>query len=265
MNDSAKIALITGAAKRLGQAIALEMALAGWDIAIHCGKSIQEAELTAQQIRALGRRVTVIQADLADQEDLERVLPQCIAQLGIPSCLINNASIFSFDDPQTVLAKDIQAHMVVNLTAPLILSKSYYEAWKTQLTKSSAVGVTIHVLDQKLDNMNPDFFSYTLSKAALESAMHMQAMSFAPFLRVVGIAPGITLVSGDQTAEGFQKAHQQTPLGRSSLPSDIAQGVCYLATANAVTGTTLYVDGGQHLQAINRDIMFLTDLPTKEI
>ena len=122
MNDSAKIALITGAAKRLGQAIALEMALAGWDIAIHCGKSIQEAELTAQQIRALGRRVTVIQADLADQEDLERVLPQCIAQLGIPSCLINNASIFSYDDPQTVLAKDIHVHMAVNLTAPLILS-----------------------------------------------------------------------------------------------------------------------------------------------
>jgi NAD(P)-dependent dehydrogenase (short-subunit alcohol dehydrogenase family) len=147
----------------------------------------------------------------------------------------------------------------------LILSKSYYDAWKTQLTKSSAIGVIIHVLDQKLDNMNPDFFSYTLSKAALESAMHMQAMSFAPFLRVVGIAPGITLVSGDQTAESFQKAHQQTPLGRSSLPSDIAKGVCYLATANAVTGTTLYVDGGQHLQAINRDIMFLTDLPTKEI
>jgi len=119
--------------------------------------------------------------------------------------------------------------------------------------------VIIHLLDQKLDNLNPDFFSYTLSKAALEAAMKMQALHFAPLLRVVGLAPGITMISGDQSAVGFQQAHQMTPLQRSSSPEDIAQAVLYISSARAMTGTTLQIDGGQHLFGSRRDVMFLTN------
>jgi NAD(P)-dependent dehydrogenase (short-subunit alcohol dehydrogenase family) len=120
-------------------------------------------------------------------------------------------------------------------------------------------GVVINLLDQKLDNLNPDFLSYTLSKAALSTATMQLAQALAPALRVVGVAPGITMVSGDQSTGGFARAHQMTPLGQSSTPEDIAEAVCYLATARAVTGTTLFVDGGQHLMPLSRDVMFLTE------
>ncbi|MGZ8982105.1 MAG: SDR family oxidoreductase, partial [Burkholderiaceae bacterium] len=120
-------------------------------------------------------------------------------------------------------------------------------------------GVVINLLDQKLANPNPDFLSYTLSKAALQEATTLLAMALAPKVRVVGVAPGLTLLSADQTAAGFERAHARTPLGRSSTPADIAQAVAYLAKAGAVTGTTLLVDGGQHLVASTRDVMFLTE------
>ncbi len=116
----------------------------------------------------------------------------------------------------------------------------------------------IQLLDQKLINSNPDFLSYTLSKAALATSVELLAMDFAPYLRVVGLAPGISLPSGDQTEAGFMKAHQMTPLGKSSTPIDIARAAVFLAEANAITGTTLYVDGGQHLLPSTRDVMFKT-------
>ncbi|WP_347334078.1 SDR family oxidoreductase, partial [Ralstonia pseudosolanacearum] len=114
-------------------------------------------------------------------------------------------------------------------------------------------------LDQKLDNLNPDFLSYTLSKAALATATTQLAQALAPTLRVVGVAPGATLVSWKQSESGFERAHKMAPLGRSSTPEDIAEAVCYLTTARAVTGTTLFVDGGQHLMPLARDVMFLTE------
>jgi NAD(P)-dependent dehydrogenase (short-subunit alcohol dehydrogenase family) len=115
----------------------------------------------------------------------------------------------------------------------------------------------INLLDQKLFNLNPDFLSYTLSKAGLHTATSVLAQALAPKVRVVGLAPGLTMVSGDQTEQGFAKAHTQTPLGKSSHPDDIAQAVCYLAQAQAITGTTLLVDGGQHLIPMQRDVMFV--------
>lgn len=124
-------------------------------------------------------------------------------------------------------------------------------------TPSGAQAVVINLLDQKLYNLNPDYLSYTLSKAALHSATTMLAQALAPTVRVVGVAPGITLVSGEQTEAGFATAHQRTPLGRSSSAQDIADAVCYAATARALTGTTLLVDGGQHLMPLPRDVMFI--------
>jgi NAD(P)-dependent dehydrogenase (short-subunit alcohol dehydrogenase family) len=117
----------------------------------------------------------------------------------------------------------------------------------------------IQLLDQKLINLNPDYLSYTLSKAALATSVQVLAMDFAPHLRVVGLAPGISLASGNQTDDGFAKAHQMTPLGKSSTPTDIAKAALFLAQSNAITGTTLFVDGGQHLLPSSRDVMFKTN------
>ena len=123
----------------------------------------------------------------------------------------------------------------------------------------SAIASVIQLLDQKLINLNPDYLSYTLSKAALLTSVELLAVDFAPYLRVMGLAPGITLPSGNQSNEGFTNAHQMTPLGRSSTPSDIAKAAVFLASSNAITGTTLYVDGGQHLLPSSRDVMFKTN------
>ena len=258
MKTKSKVVLITGAAKRLGRVIGLEMAKAGWDVAIHFGTSKDEAAKTVADIQALGRRAIHIQADLTDESQVEKIIDRCIEGIGLPTCLVNNASLFQYDVASSSSYASIDAHMRTNLAAPLVLSRDFYKARKKILKDSNEKGVIINLLDQKLANLNPDFFSYTLSKAALNSATTILAQSFAPDIRVVGVAPGITLVSGDQTEDGFHKAHTMTPLGKSSTPEDVARAVLYLAAAEAVTGTTLYVDGGQHLKPLERDVMFLT-------
>ena len=149
--------------------------------------------------------------------------------------------------------------MQINLAAPILLSQFMFEYHKNNLTKSDVLPSVIQLLDQKLINLNPDYLSYTLSKAALATSVEVLAMDFAPILRVVGLAPGISLLSGDQTEDGFSKAHQMTPLGKSSTPIDIAKAAVFLADSNAITGTTLYVDGGQHLLPSSRDVMFKTN------
>ena len=255
MNETRKIVLITGAAKRIGHIIALEMAKAGWDIAVHYGRSLEEAEKTVALIESMGRKAISIQADLANESEVEHVIPICIKELGVPDCVVNNASIFEYDDPSTINYELLTQMLAINLAAPLVLTKRYAEALKEQPNKK---GLVVHVLDQKLDNLNPDFFSYTLSKAGLDSALKMQAMFFAPQLRIMGVAPGITLTSGDQSLEGYQEAQSGVLLGHSSTPEDIAQAIIYLNQAKALTGSTLYVDGGQHLQSSARDVMFLT-------
>jgi short-subunit dehydrogenase len=257
MTESQKIALITGAAKRIGQTIALEMARAGWDIAIHYGKSKQEALETISQIKALGRRAIGLQADLENESEVEQLIPHCIDQLGLPNCIVNNASRFEYDDPASVQYQNIIKNCTINLAAPLILSKVYFEQLRIRPMEK---GLIVHILDQKLSNLNPDYFSYTLSKSALDTAVKMQAMYFAPQIRVMGIAPGITLTSGDQSADGFAQAHQEVLLGQSSTPKDIAQAVLFLNQASAMTGDIIYVDGGQHLQTSQRDVMFLTKI-----
>lgn len=249
---SPKIALITGAARRLGRAIALGMAADGWDIVVHYRTSRAEAEGTANDIEQLGRRAALLDGDLADESVSKSLLPRASGLLGPVNCVVNNASLFEFDDASSFSSDMLHAHMQANLAAPLILAQSLHA-----LTPAGQQSVVINLLDQKLFNLNPDFLSYTLSKAGLHTATTLLAQALAPKVRVVGVAPGLTLVSGDQTEAGFSKAHQQTPLGKSSTPDDIAGAVCYLARAQAVTGTVLVVDGGQHLIPTQRDVMFL--------
>ena len=258
---SNKAVLVTGAAKRLGREIALEFARQGWDIAIHYGRSAAEAKQTLADIIALGVKAHAFQADLsidAQVKELFTAVAKAFPNLG---CIINSASIFEYDraNSQTPLSgKNVLAHMQVNVTAPIILSQMFFEHQKQYHAEGKYIPSVIQLLDQKLINPNPDYLSYTLSKSALLSSIEILAVDFAPLLRIVGLAPGITLPSGDQTTEGFTKAHQMTPLGCSSTALDVAKAAVFLADSSAITGTTLYVDGGQHLLPSERDVMFKT-------
>ena len=251
-----KTALVTGAAKRIGRVIALELAKRGWDVVVHYGQSEADARMLVQEIIQLGRHAAAIQCDLADEATVKTLLAR--AQTAISpdcapiSCIVNNASKFKQDSVADFSSAALDAHMHPNLAAPILLAQALHAA-----TPTGQQAVVINLLDQKLFNPNPDFFSYTLSKAALHSATTMLAQALAPTVRVVGVAPGITLVSGDQSTEGFANAHKQTPLGRSSTPVDVAATVCFVAESPAITGTTIVVDGGQHLIPSPRDVMFI--------
>jgi NAD(P)-dependent dehydrogenase (short-subunit alcohol dehydrogenase family) len=249
-----RVALVTGAGKRIGRQIALSLAQRGWDIAVHYSRSADEAASLVTEIQALGQRAVALQADLADAAAVQSLVPRAIAALGSISCLVNNASLFEQDDAASFTSACLDKHMQVNLSAPLLLTQALHAA-----TDEGAQACVINLLDQKLYNLNPDFLSYTLSKAALQCATTTLAQACAPRLRVVGIAPGISLISGDQTEADFALAHQRTPLGRSSTPQDIANTVCFVAEATAITGTTILVDGGQHLIPLQRDVMFLAN------
>lgn len=264
-----KAVLVTGAAKRLGKAIALEFARQGWDVAVHYGRSESEAMATVTEIQALGRRAKAFRAELSQEEDVRALFIAVSHEFTNLSCLVNNASTFEFDRANSEVplsGASLQEHMQVNVTAPILLSQLMFALQKTIKAKQagtesaqSVLPAVIQLLDQKLINPNPDYLSYTLSKSALLASVELLAMDFAPWLRVVGLAPGISLPSGDQTQSGFTSAHQMTPLGKSSTPNDIARAAVFLAESNAITGTTLYVDGGQHLLPSDRDVMFKTN------
>jgi NAD(P)-dependent dehydrogenase (short-subunit alcohol dehydrogenase family) len=239
------VALVTGGAKRIGRAIALALAGDGWDVAIHFGSSDAEA---------LGVRAAAFGCDLADGAAVRALPGRCAQVLGPLSCVVNNASLFEYDNAASFSPELLARVSAINVAAPVLLAL----ALAAQLS-AGRQGVVINLLDQKLYNPNPDFLSYTMSKAALKEATGLLARALAPRVRVVGVAPGITLVSGEQSEAGFAAAHTRTPLGRSSTPEDVAQAVVFAARARAVTGTTLLVDGGQHLVPSGRDVMFLTE------
>ncbi len=253
MTQTTKIALVTGAGKRIGRAIALALAHDGWDIVVHYRLSAADAEATAGAITSVGRRAVALACDLSDEAAVRALVRRAESALGRISCVVNSASLFDYDDAGSFGVQKLDAHMHANLAAPVLLAQALHAA-----TPESEQAVVINLLDQKLCNLNPDFLSYTLSKAALQAATTMLAQALAPKVRVVGLAPGLSMVSGDMDEQAFEQAHRKTPLGKGSTPDDIANAACYLARANAVTGTTLMVDGGQHLVPSHRDVMFLT-------
>lgn len=252
--ETARIALVTGAARRIGRAIALALARDGWDVALHYATSQADALSTVHEIEQIGRRAVAIARDLADESGVATLVDDCAAALGPLCCVVNNASAFEEDAAANFSPELLARMMRINAAAPIVLAQRLH----AQLP-AGASGVAVNLLDQKLWNPNPDFLSYTLSKAALKEATRLLAQALAPKLRVVGVAPGTTLASTYQTAEGFAAAHAATPLGRASTAGDIAQAVVYAVNARAVTGTTLIVDGGQHLVPTGRDILFLTE------
>ncbi len=249
------VALVTGAAKRIGRQIALALAQQGWDVVVHFGRSAQEAAQVVAEIEQLGRRAMLVQADLEHAEQVKSIVPHILASFGRLDCVVNNASLFEADDVNSFSQTCLDKHMHANLMAPIMLAQALHAALPNDA--EAGMASVINILDQKLFNLNPDYLSYTLSKAALQTATTTLAQALAPKLRVVGIAPGLSMMSGDQTESDFQAAHKVTPLGRSSTPADIAEAVCYVAKAKSITGTTLLVDGGQHLIPTQRDVMFL--------
>ena len=246
-----RAALVTGSARRIGKAIAKGLAADGWDVAVHYNRSGDEASRLVDELQSFDVRAAAVQCDLADCAAVSGLIAECARHLGPLNCLVNNASLFEFDDPAGFDPDIWDKHAAINLRAPLLLVREFAAQVPPQ-----AVGCVVNMLDQKVFNLNPDFFSYTLTRIAMEGATRMLAMSLAPRVRVCGIAPGITLVSGDQTPEGFERAHSHAPLGQSSDVEDIVEAVRYAIRAKSMTGHTLVVDGGQHLWPLKHDVQY---------
>ena len=251
MSSIRPVVLVTGAAARIGRAIALDLAGHGFDVAVHYRGPSHDADATVAQARAQGATAFALPADLADETECLALVPDVLAQFGRLDAVVNNASTFDHDSPQTFGHAAMERHWRAN-TAPAVLLA---QALHAHLVERQAQGCVVNILDQKLWNLNPDHFSYTLSKAALQAATVMLAQALAPRLRVCGVAPGVTLPSGPMTAEEFTAAHKLTPLQHASTPADIAHAVRFLIESPAITGTTLLVDGGQHLTAEPRDVL----------
>ena len=251
--DSKTVVLVTGAARRLGRTIALELGAHGADVAVHYRGSKADADETVAALRAAGAQAHAFQADLSDEAACRALLPAVAARFGRVDAVVNNASTFAYDDAASFSYAAMDQHWRAN-TGPAVLLA---QALHAHATARGASGCVVNIVDQKLWNPNPDYFSYTLSKAALQAATVMLAQALAPQLRVCGVAPGVTLVSGPMSAAEFERAHTLTPLQRSSTPDDIARAVRFLIESPAVTGTTLLVDGGQHLVGQPRDVLYL--------
>ena len=247
------VCLVTGAARRLGRAIALELAAHGYDLAVHYRGSHAEANETVEALRALGAVALAFQADLSDENACRALLGHVVARLGRVDAVVNNASTFEADTAQSFNHAAMERHWRANTAPAILLAQGFHQ----HLLVRGASGCVVNLLDQKLWNPNPDHFSYTLSKAALQAATVMLAQAFAPQLRVCAVAPGVTLPSGQMSDEQFAKARTMTPLKRSSTPLDVARAVRFLIESPAITGTTLLVDGGQHLQPQARDVFYL--------
>jgi len=248
------VVLVTGAARRLGRDIALELAAQGWRVAVHYRHSADDARATVQQARALGSSAQAFAADLSDEAACRELVPAVLQHFGRLDAVVNNASLFEYDQLADFGYASMERHWRSNVGAPLLLARALH----SHLDGSGRHGCVVNLLDQKLWNPNPDYLSYTLSKAALQAANTMLAQALAPNVRVCGVAPGVTLPSGPMDEADFAKAHRLTPLQRSSTGADISRAVRFLLESPAITGTTLLVDGGQHLAAQPRDVMFLT-------
>jgi NAD(P)-dependent dehydrogenase (short-subunit alcohol dehydrogenase family) len=248
--------LVTGAARRLGREIALGLAAGGWQVAVHYRGSAQEASQTVADCARhapAAHAFDAFQADLADESSVRALLPRVVERFGAVDAVVNSASMFEHDSIAGVGYESLAAHLRINAGAPILLAHALH----AHLVSRDASGAVVNLLDQKLWNQNPDFVSYTLSKAALEAATTMLALGLAPQLRVVGVAPGLTITSQFLPQEKFRELHKLSPLGRSSTPQDVVSAVKFALENASITGTTLLVDGGQHLMKFERDFSLM--------
>lgn len=244
--------LVTGGARRLGAAICEAFARAGWQVWCQYRASGDEARSLVQRLRAEGHAIEAVAADITTAQGRQALMQQVTAQ-GPLHAVVNNASAFEADTGADFDEAAAMAQLGVNLIAPLDLAR------QLAAQPGSHECCAIHVLDQKVYNLNPDYFSYTVSKLALERAVALQAQSLAPRLRVCGVAPGILYASGPQAEDNFAVAAHANLLRRPIDPADVAATCLFMAQTPSLTGSTVCVDNGQHLVPLPRDIMFVTD------
>jgi len=243
--------LITGAARRIGAGIARDLAAKGWRVLLHYHRSAADAQALADEIRRAGGSCEPLAADLGARRDIEALIPRALEKVDRIDCLINNAATFQYDAIASLNWVSWDAHMTANLAAPAFLSRDF-----ARQVPEAGGGVIINVLDQKVHNLNPDFLSYTVSKIGLRGLTEILSIALAPRVRVCGIAPGITLISGKQTQQSFEKAFKATPLGRSSTVADIVAAVEFILATPSLTGQILTLDGGESLAGRRRDVAF---------
>ncbi len=237
-----RIALVTGAARRIGRAIALKLATDGWQVAVHHNGSAAEAAGTVADIEALGQRAAALSADLADPAQVAGLIPACIAALGAPNCLVNNASLFLPDQVGGLEIDLWERHQAINLRAPVMLAQAFAIA-----LPAGVEGNIVNLIDQRVWKPNPLFLSYAIAKNGLLAANTMLAQALAPRIRVNAIGPGPTLPSIHQSPEQFAQECRALPLEHGTSPEEIAAAVLFLIGARAMTGQMIALDGGQHL------------------
>lgn len=245
-------ALITGAGRRLGRAMALYLGQRGYDVAVHYATSGGEAETVAGEIRAMGQQAVPLQADLLDEDQMQALFPAAIKALGGPiTCLINNASIFDHDTITTATRDSWDRHMNSNLRAPFVLTQAMaaqgLDAPLDDRGEPMASGLILNMIDQRVRNLTPEFMTYTLAKLGLWTLTQTTAQALAPAIRVNAIGPGPTLRGARQSEAHFTAQRGGTISGRGASPADITAALGYFLDAPAVTGQLLCVDGGQHL------------------
>ena len=242
-------ALVTGASRRIGQALALEAARAGYDVAVHYRASVDETAETVSAVRALGRRAVPVRADLADEEAVRGLIGQA-AEIAPVTLLVNSASAFQDDRVGTLSRRTWDLHLETNLRAPIVLAEAFAAA-----LPADREGLVVNIVDQRVLRPNPQFFSYSLAKAGLWWATQTLAQALAPRIRVNAIGPGPTLASVHQSPGEFEAEAAAILLERHVAPDDIAAALRYLIDARSVTGQMIAVDGGQHLGWKTPDIV----------
>ena len=243
MTDTApRAALVTGAARRIGRAIALDLARMGSAVAVHYHSAGDEAASLVGEIAAAGGRAVALRADLMREADCQALVPRAAAALGPLDCLVNNASVFENDRLASVTPQSWDAHMATNLLAPLMLM----QAFAAQVPATGGANI-VNLLDQRVWNLTPYFLSYTISKAALWTLTQVLAKTLAPGIRVNAIGPGPTLPSPRQSAAEFAAQCAATPLGRGTSPAEVCTALRFLLASPAMTGQMIALDGGQHL------------------
>ena len=253
-------ALVTGAGKRLGRAMAIELARRGHDVAVHYATSADAAQAVVDEIRAMGRTATTMQADLLDEDQVQALLPDAAERLGGPiTCLVNNASIFEYDNIRSATRDSWDRHMESNLRAPFVLTQALAaqvpQARNDDADEPLAQGLVINMIDQRVRKLTPEFMTYTLAKMGLWAFTQTAAQALAPHVRVNAIGPGPTLQGHRQSAEHFGKQRRSTVLERGANADDIVAALAYFLDAPAVTGQLLCVDGGQHLAWQTPDVL----------
>ncbi|MBI3676708.1 MAG: SDR family oxidoreductase [Proteobacteria bacterium] len=242
MSDSVKTVLVTGAAKRLGRAIALDLARHGWNIALHYNRSEKEARATEADARTAGVKVALLHADLSREGETSGLVARAVQALGPVTALVNSASVFENDEWYSADRASWDKHMETNLRAPFVLSQSF-----AQQIPRSGRGAIVNLIDQRVLKPTPQFMSYSVSKAGLYWLNTTLAQALAPRIRVNAVGPGPTIRNERQSDADFRRQRDATPLGTGAEPQDVCDAVRYLLEASTVTGQMIAVDGGQHL------------------